>query len=230
MATPEYFSYFPNVEYAYRMNAAGQPRTISIKDYFHLMTLREDIYKYDTIYDAYEIKLNERPDMISKELYDDEQFYWVILQVNDIVDYHNQWPLAEPEFYTYVVRKYGSEAKANEPHHYITENIYRWETFAETEAADERMLRKNMGLEKDIVFPGGMVVAENYKYPVHLGISNRKPFTVTNLEYERELNDRKRFIQVVKEEIIYDFVRDYQNYAESIPPQKSEVGIVDYRK
>lgn len=230
MSTPDYFSHFPNVEYAYRMNSAGKAETISIKDFFHTMKLRDDIYKYETIYNSYEIKLNERPDMISKELYDDEQYYWTILQVNDIIDYHNQWPLAEPEFYIYVVRKYGSEAGAGKIHHYETENIYRWETFGETDAEDERDLRRNMGLEKDIVFPGGMVVAENYNYPVHLGISNRKPVAVSNLEYERRLNDQKRFIQVINPQVIYDFVRDYYIYAENIPPQKSEVGITDYRK
>ena len=229
MATPDYFSHFPNIDYAYRMNSAGKPYTVSIKDYFHLMKLRDDLYKYDTIYDAYEIKTNERPDMISYELYDDEQYYWTILQANDIVDYHNQWPLAEPEFYTYVVRKYGSEAGAGEIHHWETEDIYRWETFIGEYGEQEALLRKGMGEGKDIVFPGGMRVAENYQYPVHLGISNRRPVGVSNLQYERRVNDEKRYIQVINPNIIYDFVRDYYNYAENVPPQNSEVSIADFR-
>ena len=86
-----------------------------------------------------------------------------------------------------------------------------------------------MGEGKDIVFPGGMHVAENYQYPVHLGISNRRPVGVSNLQYERRVNDEKRYIQVINPNIIFDFVRDYYNYAENIPAQSSEVSIADFR-
>ena len=229
MPTPEYFSHFPDVDYIYRMNSAARTKSISIKDYFHLMKVRDDLYKYDTLYDAYEVKLNQRPDEISKELYDDESYYWTILQINDITDYYNQWTMAEPEFYQYVLNKYGGESGAGEIHHWETENIYQWETFAETDAADERELRRNMGLEKNIVFPGGMHVPQNYSYPVWLGISNRKPIAISNLQHERRLNEQKRFIQVFNPAVIYDVVRDYYNYAENVPAQKSEVSIVDYR-
>ncbi|GAH23493.1 unnamed protein product, partial [marine sediment metagenome] len=59
----------------------------NIKDYFNLARVREDIFKEDTLYNEYYVKNGERPDQISYEKYGTEAFYWVILQVNDIIDY-----------------------------------------------------------------------------------------------------------------------------------------------
>ena len=111
MATPEYFQQFPNIKYAFKIDKSGKPIGCDIKDYFRRMTVRDDIYKFDTMYNDYEIKNYERPDQISFELYDDEQYYWTILQTNNITDYYNQWPLDQVEFEEYMLRKYKTREK-----------------------------------------------------------------------------------------------------------------------
>ena len=120
MAYPDYFSRFPNIKYPYRINRAGILDTFTIKDYFHLLKVREDILATDTIYSPMTIRNGERPDQLSYRLYGNEAFYWIILQINEIVDVHNEWPLGPYELDEYILKKYGSIEKSNEVHHYET--------------------------------------------------------------------------------------------------------------
>ena len=211
MATPTYFSNFPEIDYAVKINKAGQPEGCKIKDYFHLMKVRDDLFKYDTLYDNYYIKEAQRPDEISYELYGDEQYYWVILQINDIVDYWNEWPMAVPEMESFIIRKYGVEG-SGDIHHYKTRAFY-----------DSDEVNANM------IFPGDMWVSADWQYPTNLGISQEPPIEVTNRQWEYELNDLKREIQVIQPKYIADLVRDYERYANSLPDAKSEVSISDVK-
>ena len=121
MATPKYFQNFPDLSYAMRANKAGHPNYFKIKDYFHLLRVRDDIIKEETLYVDYVVKDGQRPDQVSYELYGDEQFYWVILQINDIVDYYNQWPLSYKELEEYSKDKYGGVEGLDGVHHYVTQ-------------------------------------------------------------------------------------------------------------
>ena len=209
MATPTYFSKFPNIDYAFKINKAGRAVGCEIKDYFHLMKVRDDLYKYDTLYDNYYIKNAQRPDEISYELYDDEQFYWIILQINDITDYWNQWPLHDNELEDFILRKYGSEEQADAVRYY--------ETVAQYDADD------------NVIYPGGIRVDADFRYPENLGISQQGPDEVTNRQHEWRLNDQKREIQVIQPKHISDFVRDYERYAKGLVDQASEVSVSDVK-
>ena len=226
MATPTYFKEFPNVKDASKIDHAGRPSYIEMKDYFRRMKVRDDIFKEDTLYTEYEIKNYERPDQISYELYNDEQYYWTILQTNNIVDYYNQWPLDQVEFEEFMLRKYKTRKDTQGVHHYETENIYEWETFM-TDFPDEAALRKGQKEGRVIVFPGGMVVPKDYNYPRNLNISNRKPVEITNWVYESRKNDEKRHIMVIDPKYIIDYVREYDNYAKSLDDSQSSVTIAD---
>ena len=53
MATPNYFRYFPNIEYPVKLSKSGKTESITIKDYFHLLLPRDDIFKEETLYEQY---------------------------------------------------------------------------------------------------------------------------------------------------------------------------------
>ena len=198
MTQPTYFSNFPNLEYAVSVNKAGHTNDITIKDYFRLLLPRDDIYKEDTLYTTYYVMDGERPDQISYKEYGDEQFYWVILQINGIIDYYNEWPLSSVELEQFMLTKYGSWEETKEVHH--------WET-VET---------KNS--EGNIVLPKGMYVDETFVYyytDQNETILSSLPSAVTNYEYEERVNERKSHIQILNARYIDDYMRDIRNYAKS---------------
>lgn len=211
MTTPKYFSYLPNVHYALSANKAGQIQYAEMKDFFRLATIRDDIFREDTIYTKYSVKNGARPDQISYELYGDEQYYWILLQINEITDYYNQWPLSDKELDEYVSKKYGTNG-ASEIHHYETV-----ETFDSA---------------GNLVLPGGLQVPEDfvYTYPSEIGGTvylTSLPLYVTNIGYERSINDDKSEIFVLKEKYIQDYVREYKNYGRNVKSQVSFISIDD---
>ena len=208
MTTPTYFSNLPNLKYSVSINKAGKTNDILIKDYFRLLRIREDVRRTDTLYVDYYIKDGQRPDQISYELYGDEKFYWVILQVNDIIDYNAQWPLSYIALDNYINTKYGGRAGAEQIHNYET-----------TEAYNE---------EGVLMLPGGMIVDKDFTYEYQYNDNVSKvslPVAVTNHEFETRLNDKKSLIQVIEQKYIWDIDRDTRNYYRTLPDQKSDVDI-----
>ena len=208
MSTPTYFSNLPNLTYAVSVNKAGKTDDILIKDYFRLLRIRKDIKRTDTLYVNYVIQDGERPDQIAFKEYGEEQFYWIILQVNDIIDYNNQWPLSYNELDKYILKKYGGKEGSEEVHHYETQEEYNEE-----------------GL---LMLPGGMIVDEDFTHEYQYDDATRKvsyPVAVTNYQYESRLNNDKSQIQIIDKKYIWDIQRDTRNYYQKLTDQKSNVDI-----
>lgn len=217
MSYPKYFDQFNNIKYAVSVNKAGRPNYINIKDFFHLSKVRDDIFKEDTLYTEYYIQNGERPENVSYKLYGDEQFYWVLLQINDIVDYYSQWPLSSLELENYILKKYGSWPAATLPHH--------WET---VETFDDN---------GNLVIPGGVVVSEDYVhiYPNKPGSGedvvelSSFPVPISHVEYEQRINEKKSNIVTLNSRYITDYVRETSLYARTRTIENSSVNISDTR-
>lgn len=207
---PRYFFDFPNIKYAVSANSAGIPNYITIKDYFHLLKPRDDIFREDTLYQEYIVKNGERPDQIARDFYDDEQYYWIILQINEIVDYYNQWPLSQYELDEFITRKYQTTEKALEIRHYETPEV--------------------LDVNKNVLLRAGHTVPKNFvfKYrpdPTLNVVSTALPIEITNRAFEYQLNMQKSVIQVLQPKYVFDYAREVQNYALNIPPQESFINF-----
>lgn len=211
MSTPKYFSYLPDVQYALSANKAGQINYAAMKDFFRMAVVRDDVFKQDTLYTKYTVQNGERPDQISYEIYGDEQYYWIILQVNEITDYYNQWALSDKELDQYISKKYGTNG-ASEIHHYETVDTY--------------------DSEGNLVLPGGLQVPEDfsYTYPSEIGGTvylSSTPLYVTNAKYEKAINDAKSEIFILQKKYLYDYVREFKNYGSNVKKQTSFISIDD---
>jgi hypothetical protein len=141
-----YFKELPNIKYTANFpNQSFNTDTVNVKNIFRRAKLREDILNAVTAFDYYYIKDGERPDVLAKKFYGDEELDWVILIANNITDINEQWPLNNDTFYKYLIDKYGSE-----------ENLQNLKYYESTEVRDEYnrlVLPKGLNVEFAAVKP-----------------------------------------------------------------------------
>lgn len=66
----------------------------------------------EVYYFNYVVKDGERADMIASDFYGDSNYVWAIYLVNNIIDPAHDWVKTEDDLYSFIIKKYGSYAKA----------------------------------------------------------------------------------------------------------------------
>ena len=131
----------------------------------------------------------ERPEDVATRLYSNPFYNWTILIINDITDYYAQWPRSVTQLQDFINQKY-ENAQATK--HHVT-----------TEVKDAN---------NNVIVPAGKIVASNFQVAYYNGsttVTANPVASVSNAQYETELNSRKQVIQVIKPDLIEDFVATY---------------------
>jgi hypothetical protein len=115
-----YFDNFPKFLYDFDIN--GQRQYTLVKDITVNVRLRKEILSNIAVYDEYDIKEGETPEIIAEKIYGSPLYHWVIMICNEKYDYINDYPLSTYELETHVKQKYGTEVYST--HHYIDNNGY----------------------------------------------------------------------------------------------------------
>jgi len=108
-----YFNSFPFIPY----DSVGD---LEFKDVTHLLRrvgVRTKIRTNSLLYDTYDVKEGESPEIIAHKLYGNTELHWIILMVNDITDRFHQWPMSTPQFLDFINDKYSNPDGI---HHYET--------------------------------------------------------------------------------------------------------------
>lgn len=108
-----YFSRFPLLGYTLDNNATYQVVSDVIKRVAVSQKTKENL----VLFDDYDIRDGETPEIVSYKFYDSTDYHWVILLVNDIFDARFGWPLTDAQLFKYVQDKYG-ENNVGATHHY----------------------------------------------------------------------------------------------------------------
>ena len=106
-----YFSKFPKLVYDIKGNGNDALFTHILKR----VKLHSAASSNTLLYDTYNVKEGETPEIIAHKLYGDTQLHWIILLINDITDRYHQWPMTVPQFEQFVADKYSNP---NGLHHY----------------------------------------------------------------------------------------------------------------
>ena len=194
-----YFREIPNLRYpSFLKEKTSSFDYVEAKNLFRRTKLRDDLENNFTVFNKYQIEGEMRPDNVAQELYDSDQFDWVVLIVAGITNVRNEWPLNNRDLYDYCSSKYGDSLNSNR-------------FFETTEVKDS---------SGRLILPKGKVVDSNFTIP--------KPGTptatlnpvvgISNYEYETRLNDEKRDIYVLRNGYLQQFVNDFRDlmtYSES---------------
>ena len=136
------------------------------------------------------VRDGERPEDVATRLYRNPFYNWTIFIINDITDYYAQWPRSVTQLQDFINQKYSNPQATK--HHVTTE------------------VRDN---DNNVIVPAGKVVPSNFQVSYYNGsttVTANPVVSVTNAMYETELNSKKQKIQVVKPNIIEDFVAEYK--------------------
>ena len=112
------------------------------------VAVRAKVKANTTVYNSYDVKEGETPEILAHRFYGDTELHWIILLVNDITDRYHQWPMNYIQFLTYVNDKY---TNVNATHHYYIE-----QTSGNTD------IRINIGA--DNTGHAGATAVTNYEY------------------------------------------------------------------
>ena len=106
-----YFDNFPVIVY----DSVGQGKYKDVTNLLRRVAMRSKVKSNTLMFDTYDVKEGETPEMIADKLYGDPELHWVILLVNDITDRYHQWPMSTPQFLAFVNDKYSN---VDGVHHY----------------------------------------------------------------------------------------------------------------
>ena len=160
-----------------------------------------------TLFTEENVKDGERPEDVATRLYRNPFYNWTILVINDITDVYAQWPKSVQQLQDFINQKYTNPMATK---HHVT-----------TEVKDAN---------GNIIVPAGKVVPSNYQIAYYNGSNTVTAIpvaSVTNATYETELNSKKQNIQVVKPELIEDFVSVYYNIANKGKNERSVTSAAD---
>ena len=106
-----YFANFPLIVY----DSVGDGNFKIVTNLLKRVAMRTKVRTNTLLYDTYDVKEGETPEMIADKLYDDPELHWVILFVNNITDRYHQWPMNFGQFNTFIADKYSN---VDAVHHY----------------------------------------------------------------------------------------------------------------
>tara|TARA_R100000005_G_C4983315_1_gene192397 strand:- start:103 stop:729 length:627 start_codon:yes stop_codon:yes gene_type:complete len=181
----------PNV--LYNINPAStDPTFILAKNIWRRAQILAEFKNKISLFSEYIVKDGETPEQIAFDRYDDPFLNWTILIANDIVNYHDQWPRSAVSLNEYVLNKY---TNAYAIKHYVT-----------TEVKDSL---------NNILLPAGKIIPETFTFSyIDSGtgsqVSLSPKASVTYYQYEQQENEKKEKIQIIRPDLIEDFVSAYQ--------------------
>ena len=155
--------------------------TIDVTDIFRRVKIRDKLANNVTLFDKYDVIEGEKPEDVAYKAYGDADYFWVVTLVNNIVNRFYDWPLDEYVFQQYVKDKYDNPAGI---HHY--------------EKTQSSGPQSGDG-------PG------DYSHKIECNSTELGAVSVSNIQYERRLQDKKRQINILAPGFLKVFEQEFNN-------------------
>ena len=198
-----YFRKLPNLNYPSPLKTReSNLDVVQTKNLFRRAKVREDLFASFMQFDRYKILGDERPDNVAEKVYGNGNLDWVILMSNNIIDINNEWPLDQFQLNQYLNDKY-TPNELGSTHH--CETVEFRDRNNQLIVPAGLIVDKNWSME---YFSGGQIRSTNT--PSTTSNMNQNPVReVTFLEFETNLNEQKRNINVLKPDLLGLFLKDF---------------------
>jgi hypothetical protein len=115
-----YFSNFPRIYYT--LPDKDKELFLILTDITTNIRIKKEVLENITLYDEYDIKDGETPEIIAERIYGNPNYHWIIMLVNQRYNYLNDFPLTYDVLEEYTTKKYGAENIYN-IHHYERDGL-----------------------------------------------------------------------------------------------------------
>jgi|TARA_B100000085_G_scaffold64992_1_gene57805 hypothetical protein len=182
-----YFRNVPDFNYVSRLEGEKNiSEYLRVKNLFKRVKISEDLFNDLSYFTKYKIIGEERPDQIAYKIYGTQDYDWIVLLANNILNVQSEWPLSNESFYNYMTNKYGTEDNFYTVHHYETKEI--------TDSIGRIVVRAGLQVPSDY--------SVSYYDSGNQVTRTDTTVAVTNYEYENNIQDDLRNIYLIKPEYI----------------------------
>ena len=198
------------------------------------VSLPDEVKTNLSLYDEYDIRDGETPEMVADKFYSNPELHWLILHYNEIIDPRFDWPLDTNNLNRQVASKY---ANVNGIHHYEDANgnyvngnvnLLSSSDFTEfniddaitniTNTGTGYITQKNSSSNVSVtVTTGGFISGDRIRNISNTSSSANITSTVvlsgtpvTNYTYEDEVNESKRKIKILKNAYVDAIVSEFK--------------------
>jgi hypothetical protein len=224
-----YFRQFPKIPYSFDLSNQGT--IAAVTNIFARFSINSSIVNNSVAFYKYQVEDNDTPELIAYKQYGDPQLHWVILMINKINDPLFELPLSRDALERKIVKQYGyssiSEAYSS-IHHYeleVTRKLIEVDG-ATTETTNTSIVTLNQynytsntiqvkGLgsqNSEIIGPVNFYANNSDNTSAVVATltmtSTYNPVYVYN--YENELNESKRLINILKPEYVEPLVDEIE--------------------
>jgi hypothetical protein len=173
-----YFNAIPKIQYD-SMNT-GNPKIVT--NLLRRVAVRAKVRTNTLLFDTYDVKEGETPEIIAHKLYDDPELHWIVLLVNDVTDRYHQWPMNYSQFYQYIADKYDN-----------IDGVHHYELAQSSGNTDTKIEVYN----NSALYTGD-------------GDSYSNATVITNREYEEAQQETKRQIRLLDPQYVESFIEEYE--------------------
>lgn len=205
-----YFKTLPNLQYHTKLvDSNSSLDTVTAKNFFRRGKIRADIFQNASFFTKYSVVGDERPEQVSEKFYGTPVYDWVILLTNNVLDVYNEWPLSQQAFYDFLIQKYGSEEEFYKVKHYKTLEVRN----------STNQIIQSAGVIVDTTFYNKLAISGQAAleyYDEGLGVTVPKAGSdiaqsVSFLDYEEEVNNKKRDIFILRETYLQSAINDLED-------------------
>lgn len=149
-------------------------------DIFRRVKARSKILNNVVLLDDYDVQEGDSPEAVAFKAYGDAKYFFVVCLVNNIVNRFYDWPLDEYNFQQFVADKYDNPEAI---HHY-----------EKTQSSGKQ---------------AGSGPAD-YDHKIEVNSDEAGAEAVSNIQYERREQDKKRTIKMLDPQYLNTFVTEFQ--------------------
>jgi hypothetical protein len=208
-----YFNFFPKTFYTLNNNNSSLDVVTNIISRF---AFENNLKENSLVYYSYVVQDSDTPEIISHKFYGKAERHWVILMFNNIVDPQFDWPLNNRSFAEYVNQKYNDRIENTE---FLSG--FDWAASQSNVHSYYKVIKRISALD-DTIFQTDIQIDEDQynelapfftDYLLQNGTTVREEVTKktkTFLQYEDEINEKKRNIKLLKPEFIPEVEKEFR--------------------